>query len=255
MVLLYFYEGHYAKNPVIHTRIFKNRNAAIAYISVILHGTVVTGSLYYLPLYYEAVKGLSPILSGVALLPETFTIAPGAFIVGALIARTNSYRWAIWAGWAITCLGLGVLWLLDVGTSTPQWIFMNLVVGIGVGFNYVALGVMLQASVRDEDMTSAVAMWPTPRSSPGRRGRRYDLRKCAPYGPQRRPFPAKRRSGIRQQWRRPRPTHIQNPRIRPERHPRQHLRQSPQERLACLRLPCRRRPLLLLLRQSRQPRP
>lgn len=159
MVGVYFYEGHWAKNPMIHTSIFKNRNAAIAYIGVILHGCIVTGSLYYLPLYYEAVKGLTPILSGVALFPETFTIAPGAFIVGALIARFNAYRWAIWAGWAISCLGLGLLWLLDVDTSTPQWIFMNLVVGIGVGFNYVALGVMLQASTDDEHMTSAVSLF------------------------------------------------------------------------------------------------
>ena len=159
IVGLYFYEGHWAANPIIRTSIFKNRNTAIAYINVILHGTVVTGSLYYLPLYYEAVKGLSPILSGVALFPETFTTAPGAFIVGALIARTNSYRWAIWSGWAITCLGLGLLYFLDVGTSTPQWIFINLTVGLGLGFNYVALGVMLQASTKEEDMTSAVAMF------------------------------------------------------------------------------------------------
>ena len=156
---LYFYEGHWAKNPIIRTSIFKNRNNAVAYIGVVLHGTVVTGSLYYLPLYYEAVQGLSPILSGVALFPETFTIAPGAFIVGALIARFNSYRWAVWAGWGITSLGLGLLWMLDVGTSTPQWIFMNLIVGVGLGFNYVALGVMLQASTKNEDMTSAVAMF------------------------------------------------------------------------------------------------
>ena len=159
LVGLYFYEGHWAKNPMIKVEIFKNRNAAVAYLGVVLHGTIVTGSLYYLPLYYEAVKGLSPILSGIALFPESFTIAPGAFVVGALIARTNAYRWAVWAGWAITTLGLGLLWLLDSNTSTPQWIFLNLVVGIGIGFNYVALGVMLQASTKDENMTSAVALF------------------------------------------------------------------------------------------------
>ena len=153
------YEEYVATNPIIRTSIFKNRNAAAAYISVVIHGMVVVGSLYYLPLYYEAVQGLSPILSGVALFPETFTVAPGAFIVGTLISRTGRYRWAVWSGWAITTLGLGLLYLLDVHTSTVEWIFLNLVVGIGLGFNYSALGVTLQAATSEEDMSSAVAMF------------------------------------------------------------------------------------------------
>lgn len=159
LVILYMYEEYVATNPVIRTSIFKNRNAAAAYISVVVHGMVVVGSLYYLPLYYEAVQGLSPILSGVALFPETFTVAPGAFIVGTLISRTGHYRWAVWSGWAITTLGLGLLYLLDVNTSTVEWIFLNLVVGIGLGFNYSALGVTLQAATSEEDMSSAVAMF------------------------------------------------------------------------------------------------
>lgn len=153
------YEEYVATNPIIRTSIFKNRNAAAAYIGVVIHGMVVVGSLYYLPLYYEAVQGLSPILSGVALFPETFTVAPGAFIVGTLISRTGRYRWAVWSGWAITTLGLGLLYLLDVNTSTVEWIFLNLVVGIGLGFNYSALGVTLQAATSEEDMSSAVAMF------------------------------------------------------------------------------------------------
>lgn len=159
LVLLYLYEERAATNPIIRTSIFKNRNAAAAYFCVVIHGMVVVGSLYYLPLYYEAVKGLSPILSGVALFPETFTVAPGAFIVGTAISRTGHYRWAIWSGWAITTLGLGFLYFLDVDTSTVEWIFLNLVVGVGLGFNYSALGVALQASTSEEDMSSAVAMF------------------------------------------------------------------------------------------------
>lgn len=159
LVILYMYEEYVATNPIIRTSIFKNRNAAAAYIGVVIHGMVVVGSLYYLPLYYEAVQGLSPILSGVALFPETFTVAPGAFIVGTLISRTGRYRWAVWSGWAITTLGLGLLYLLDVNTSTVEWIFLNLVVGIGLGFNYSALGVTLQAATSEEDMSSAVAMF------------------------------------------------------------------------------------------------
>ena len=48
---------------------------------------------------------------------------------------------------------------MDVHTTTVQWVFMNLVLGIGSGFSYVALGVMLQAATAEEDMTSAVSLF------------------------------------------------------------------------------------------------
>ncbi|KAI4246912.1 MAG: hypothetical protein L6R42_009760, partial [Xanthoria sp. 1 TBL-2021] len=120
------YEEIVATEPLIRLVIFKNRTAAVSYIATVLHGMILWSILYYLPLYYEAVKGFSPIISGVALFPETFTVAPASVVVGILITVTGRYRWAIWAGWVLTVLGTGLLCLLDVDTSTVAWIFINL---------------------------------------------------------------------------------------------------------------------------------
>lgn len=40
-----------------------------------LHGIILWSLLYFLPLYYEAVKGYTPIIAGVAILPETGFVA------------------------------------------------------------------------------------------------------------------------------------------------------------------------------------
>jgi hypothetical protein len=47
----------------------------VTYMETILHGIVLWCLLYFLPLYYEAVKGYTPIVSGVAILPETTFVA------------------------------------------------------------------------------------------------------------------------------------------------------------------------------------
>lgn len=77
--------------------------------------------LYYLPLYFQVAKGYSPLLSGVALIPQSFSVCPASVITGILITRTGRYRWAIWGGWALTVLGTGLLYLLDVDTPTVAW--------------------------------------------------------------------------------------------------------------------------------------
>ncbi|KIW22734.1 uncharacterized protein PV07_11000 [Cladophialophora immunda] len=154
-----FYEAYLAPEPLLRLSVFSNRTANIAYVTTTLHGMVLWCILYYQPLYFEAVKGYTPVVSGVALFPETFTVAPMAVVTGLLITKFAAYRWAIWVGWGIGTLGLGLLTLLDVNTTIPQWIFINLVSGIGLGILFPGLQFQVQAASTNKDMAFAVAMF------------------------------------------------------------------------------------------------
>ncbi len=153
------YEKYVAPEPAIRLAIFRNRTANIGYMTTTLHGLILWCLLYYQPLYYEAVKGYSPIISGVAIFPSTFTVAPMAVVTGITITKTNSYRWTIWAGWLLTTLGLGLLVLMDVGTTIPKFVFLNLVGGMGLGILFPALQFQVQAASTNEDMAFTVAMF------------------------------------------------------------------------------------------------
>jgi MFS family permease len=125
----------------------------------VIHGLILWCLLYYMPLYYEAVKGYSPIISGVALFPDTFTVAPLAVVTGILITVTGRYRWAVWSGWALTVLGTGLLVLLKVDTTIPAWIFLTMVSGLGLGILFPSMQFSLQAATSNKDMGFAVAMF------------------------------------------------------------------------------------------------
>ncbi|KAL8681655.1 MAG: hypothetical protein Q9186_002252 [Xanthomendoza sp. 1 TL-2023] len=153
------YEELVATEPLIRMVIFKNRTAAVSYIETVIHGMILWSLLYYMPLYYEAVKGFSPVISGVALFPETFTVAPASIVVGILITVTGRYRWAIWSGWVLTVLGAGLIYLLDVDTSTVEWIFLNLVGGLGMGMLFPSMAFAIQASSTNADLAFAIAMF------------------------------------------------------------------------------------------------
>ncbi|KAF9887265.1 hypothetical protein FE257_010393 [Aspergillus nanangensis] len=153
------YETRYANDPIVPASIFQNRTAAISFLGSVLQGLVLWCLLYYLPLYFEAVQEYSPILSGVALFPDSFTVAPSAIVVGFLITKFGYYRWAIWAGWALSTLGLGIMCLIKPDTSVPAWVFINLIGGLGLGFLFPSLSFAVQASATSENLAIAVAMF------------------------------------------------------------------------------------------------
>ena len=73
---------------------------------------------------------------------------------------TNKSPNSIWSGWALTTLGSGLLYLLDVNTSTVAWIFLNLVSGVGMGILFPAMGFAIQAATDNQkDLAFAVALF------------------------------------------------------------------------------------------------
>lgn len=78
LVAFVVHQEFFAAEPLIRTSVFKNTTAAVTYLETVVHGIILWSVLYYLPLYYEAVKGFSPILAGVALFPQTL-YAPISF--------------------------------------------------------------------------------------------------------------------------------------------------------------------------------
>ncbi|KAJ5153747.1 uncharacterized protein N7500_009186 [Penicillium coprophilum] len=139
LIVFGFYEYYFASDPIVPPVIFQNRTAIASFIGSVLQGLILWCALYYLPLYYEAVKD--------------------GMVAGVLITVTGRYRWAIWIGWAFSTIGLGLMCLIKVDTSMVGWIFLNIVPGLGLGILFPSLGYAVQASTDPENLAIAVAMF------------------------------------------------------------------------------------------------
>ncbi|KAF2750867.1 MFS general substrate transporter [Sporormia fimetaria CBS 119925] len=159
LIVFIIHQERWAAEPLIRTSVFKNTTSAVTYLSTVIHGVILWSVLYYLPLYYQCVKDLSPIMSAVALFPMTFTVAPAATVTGILIAVTGKYRWAIWSGWFLTVFGSGLMILLAVDTTTVEWIFLTLIAGIGTGILFPAMTIATQAAASGRDQAYAATMF------------------------------------------------------------------------------------------------
>ncbi|CAK7268917.1 hypothetical protein SEPCBS57363_003337 [Sporothrix epigloea] len=154
-----YYEFYWATEPIINRRIVNNRDMLLTYVMTIMHGAILWSLLYFLPLYYQGVQGYSPIISAVAVLPESLTVAPAAGAVGVIAGITGRYRWSLWGGWFLTTLGSGVLLLLGPDTSIAAWIWLNVPVGLGTGMLFPAMGLSIQAACEPELNAQASAFF------------------------------------------------------------------------------------------------
>ncbi|CZR64622.1 related to MFS multidrug transporter [Phialocephala subalpina] len=160
-ILFVAYESFIPRFPFLCVVLFKNVTAAVTFLGTFLHGFILWSLLFYLPLYYQAIKGFNPTQSGLAVFPETLIIAPVSLTVGILVSKTGHFKWSIVSGWFFTTLGTGLLILLDVHTTTPTWIGINIIVGLGTGmlFSGMAFSIQAAATAFGQDSALAIAMF------------------------------------------------------------------------------------------------
>lgn len=154
------YESFVPAFPIIRLDlVFGNYNMAFSLFGAVTNALMVYGALYFLPLYFQGVKGYDPITTGVAMFPVTLTAAPFAVIAGLLIEKTGDIRIITIVGWVFSTLGLGIMTLLHVNSSIVQWVFLTLIPGSGLGILYTSLGFVNQSATTDKNLTFAVGMF------------------------------------------------------------------------------------------------
>jgi Na+/melibiose symporter-like transporter len=100
--------------------------------TVCLMASVLVGSTW-LPIYFQSVRGATPTMSGVDLLPSILAQLLFAVLSGAAVSKMGYYLpWAVFSG-AVTAIGNGLLSTLDATTKTATWIGILIVLGAGRG--------------------------------------------------------------------------------------------------------------------------
>jgi MFS family permease len=108
-------------------------------------GIVYYSQLYYLPLFFQNARQMSPILSAALVLPITCAQMLASIISGLYISRMERYGEVIWSGFFLWTLGVGLTCMFDLETSIGAMVGILLIQGIGVGFIFQPTLVALQA--------------------------------------------------------------------------------------------------------------
>ncbi|THH00030.1 hypothetical protein EW026_g2414 [Hermanssonia centrifuga] len=151
------YEGKIPREPAIPWEVLSNRTTVGGYMSTLTHGIVMISIIYYLPVYFQATLGASPIGSGVDGLPTALIIAPCALFAGVTVHVMKKYRPVILTGWILTIVGFGLLSLLRANNSVAQWVGYQIVAAVGVGMLFSTTIFPVLAPLPVERTASAIA--------------------------------------------------------------------------------------------------
>ncbi|MET7708706.1 MDR family MFS transporter [Micromonospora sp. NPDC005413] len=149
-VLFVIQEARVAE-PILPLRLFRSATFALANSAGFVLGLVMFGSIIFIPLYLQIVKGASPTRSGLLMLPMMAGIIVTSILTGRAMSRIGRYKWFPVAG-SVT-LVVGMLLFTQLRVNTSLWLAFGFMVVIGVGLGLcmqsLILGVQNAVSVRD----------------------------------------------------------------------------------------------------------
>ncbi|PVI02841.1 MFS general substrate transporter [Periconia macrospinosa] len=128
-----FQRSKYCTHPIMPSNVFSNLTTNIAFALTAIHGFVTYGFQFYLPPFFQAVKGSSPTQSGLEVLPTTLIIVVVAAIGGPLLSFWGRYKPIHIIGFSCMTLGLGLCITLERSTPVPAWLIFQFLVAFGSG--------------------------------------------------------------------------------------------------------------------------
>lgn len=119
--------------------------------------TMLTVSIY-MPLWFQAIRGVSPFQSGANSLPLVLSTVFSSILSGGLIQRIGYYTPFMIFGACCMAVGTGLVTTLTTHTQDAQWIGYLIVLGIGVGNSMQHANLAVQAILEKRDIPIGTAM-------------------------------------------------------------------------------------------------
>ncbi|CAI7588620.1 unnamed protein product [Penicillium pancosmium] len=144
--------------------ILKKRTVLAASLFALFFGGSFFLLVYYVPIYFQSVKGSSAMKSGIQLLPLMLATVVSSVTFGGLITAAGYYTPFLIGSTAIAAIGTGLITLFDVDMPTGKWIGYQIVAGAGVGAGFQVPMTAVQTVLSPEDIpvgTAAVMFFQT----------------------------------------------------------------------------------------------
>ncbi|KAI2603433.1 MFS transporter [Hypoxylon fragiforme] len=139
-------------------RILKNKNI----VGGVWYGVCVGAALfiftYYLPIWFQAVKGVSATTSGLMNLPSILGLVVFSMIGGALASALGTFTPLLLASSALTAVGAGLLSTLQVDSAMGYWFGYQVLLAAGAGLGAQNVMLVAQVAVPAADMAMATSI-------------------------------------------------------------------------------------------------
>ena len=148
----------YAKDPILHLRVFKDRTYAVGVCMMTTLGFVLYGSLVLLPIILQTLLGYSALESGIAMAPRGIGSLIFMPIVGLVMGRIGARKIL---GTGVVLCALTLFWFGFLNLNAGYWDFFwpQFLQGMSMSMLFVPLTTISMDSISREGMGNATSIF------------------------------------------------------------------------------------------------
>jgi hypothetical protein len=121
-------------------------------------GSAMLVVVYYVPIWFQAVLGVSAVGSGIRTLPLVLPLVGGSVWGGAITFKTGYYTLPMIVGSFILTVGAGLLTTWSVNTKQAEWIGYQVIFGFGLGLGMQQGNMAIQTVLPKKDVSTGTAL-------------------------------------------------------------------------------------------------
>ena len=149
------WKGDYATVP---PRILSQRSMAFGSFFAFLIGSSFFIIVFYLPIWFQAIKGVSATTSGIMSIPMVLSMVIFSLICGISITVGGYYVPFFYISAIMAAIGAGLLTTFDTDTGHPAWIGYQVLYGAGIGMGFQLAIIASQVVLTIDDIPVGTAM-------------------------------------------------------------------------------------------------
>ncbi|GAA5880175.1 hypothetical protein JCM8547_006579 [Rhodosporidiobolus lusitaniae] len=151
VVIMVLFEWKLAgPSRILPLHMFKDRTQIGACLIAFFVMLLMLNGTYYLPVFFQATRGVTATKSGIQILPFMLGIVFAAGISGAIISMTGRYWYWLVAAPSISCIGSGLLFTVTENSSYARLCGYQILLAVGLGCVLQQTIIAVQADARKE---------------------------------------------------------------------------------------------------------
>ena len=139
-------------------RLIKRRSLASVAAFAMFVGAAFFVNIYYIPIWFQVVRGTSATSAGVNTLPLLISFTVGTLGAGSVVTKVGYPTPFMYGLSVIGSVGAGLLTLYNVDISTGKWIGYQIVFGLGIGIGMQQPIILAQAVLPLSDVPIGTAI-------------------------------------------------------------------------------------------------
>ena len=158
MIAFAFVQAWKKETALLPLHILKQRSIASGAFYSACVGASMLLIIYYLPIWFQAIKGASAGKSGVMIIPVLFGLFVSSILAGVLTSVFGYYTPFMLIGSALMSVGCGLLTTFTSTTDHPRWIGYQALYGIGIGLGFQQSAVGAQTVLPRKDVSTGSSL-------------------------------------------------------------------------------------------------